>query len=66
MSVFSLFKKQVEAAKDKKRIVFPESDDLRILTAILSYHPHLGSLIKLPMTSHGLEESQSWFVDDPV
>lgn len=34
MSVFSLFKKQVEAAKDKKRIVFPESDDLRILTAI--------------------------------
>lgn len=34
MSVFSLFKKQVEAAKDKKRIVFPEGDDLRILTAI--------------------------------
>ena len=34
MSVFSLFKKQVEAAKDKKRIVFPESDDLRILTAV--------------------------------
>lgn len=34
MSVFSLFKKQVEAAKDKKRIVFPESEDLRILTAV--------------------------------
>lgn len=34
MSVFSLFKKQVEAAKDKERIVFPESEDLRILTAV--------------------------------
>ena len=34
MSVFSLFKKQVEAAKNKKRIVFPESDDLRILTVV--------------------------------
>lgn len=34
MSVFSLFKKQVEAAKNKKRIVFPESEDLRILTAV--------------------------------
>ena len=34
MSVFSLFKKQVEAAPKKKRIVFPESDDLRVLTAV--------------------------------
>lgn len=34
MSVFSLFKKQVEAAPEKKRIVFPESDDLRVLTAV--------------------------------
>lgn len=34
MSVFSLFKKQVEAASEKKRIVFPESDDLRVLTAV--------------------------------
>lgn len=34
MSVFSLFKKQVEQAKDKKRIVFPESEDSRILTAV--------------------------------
>ena len=36
MSVFSLFKKQVEAAKDKKRIVFPESDDLRISSTIIT------------------------------
>ncbi|EEJ72404.1 phosphate acetyltransferase [Lactobacillus ultunensis] len=34
MSVFSLFKKQVEEASEKKRIVFPESDDLRVLTAV--------------------------------
>lgn len=34
MSVFSTFKKQVIAAKNKKRIVFPESSDLRILTAV--------------------------------
>ena len=34
MSVFSLFKKQVKEAKEQKRIVFPESDDLRVLTAV--------------------------------
>lgn len=34
MSVFSLFKKQIEQAENKKRIVFPESDDLRVLTAV--------------------------------
>lgn len=34
MSVFSLFKKQVEQAENKKRIVFPESNDLRVLTAV--------------------------------
>ena len=34
MSVFSLFKKQVEQADEKKRIVFPESDDIRVLTAV--------------------------------
>ena len=34
MSVFSLFKNQVEQANEKKRIVFPESDDLRVLTAV--------------------------------
>ena len=34
MSVFSLFKEQVEQADEKKKIIFPESNDLRILTAV--------------------------------
>lgn len=33
MSVFSVFKKQVKKAKQKKTIVFPEGSDLRVLKA---------------------------------